>query len=121
MHREIDRLLASLDDWREASEAVEPEMHKRIELLLNVCRARIAGGHGQERERLEQLRLRLQEDALREASMSDPETQLEELQSLLRSMHDPAAVLATVEGLLGRLQRTEEGGTGHGAQRTADS
>ncbi len=98
---ELDRLLATLDDWQDAAQVIELKMQKdyAFQRLLLVCRARIARSRGQERARLERLRRRLQAAAEREIRATDPEIRLNELEGELRSMADPEAALATLETL----------------------
>ena len=53
INAEVDRLLATLDDWQDANEAIElkVEDHYVLQVLLTVCRARIARSEGDERTR----------------------------------------------------------------------
>ncbi len=104
---EIDRLLATLDDWQDAGDAVQLKMGDELdfEVLLTVCRARIARSEGDERARLDRLRRRLQTAVRREIRVEDPEERLNEIESKLRSLADPVAALATVEEL-SRRQRS---------------
>ncbi len=110
VHKELDRLLATFDDWQDAAEAIELDMQKDYAFLylLRVCRARIARSKGAERKRLEQLRRRLQDAARRANYARDPEAHLSELSSSLRSMVNPAATLETLEELLHRLRPLQE-------------
>ncbi len=103
---ELDRLLATPDDWQDAGEAIELGAQKgyTFQILLSVCRARISRGHGAELARLEQLRQRLQAAARRAISLSDPEANLREISSSLRSSFKPAAALETVDELIRRLR-----------------
>ncbi len=105
---EVDRLLATLDDWQDANEVIELKLERCyvLEVLLTICRARIARSEGDERAVLERLRRRLQDAARRKIHTSDPEECLRELHDLMRSMADPEAALATVEEL-SRRQRPE--------------
>ena len=86
-HREIDRLLATLDDWSDAGEAITLALPKDYALpqLLNVCRERIGRDEAEERERLEELRSRLLDAARRAAYITDPEAGLRQLMDSLRS------------------------------------
>ncbi len=101
LNAELDRLLATLDEWRDVAAEIRLEMGKKQALrhLMMICRARIARGDGEERGRLERLRRRLLDAAARFVRGKDPEERLSELESALLSMDDPAAVLATVEEL----------------------
>ncbi len=108
INAEVDRLLATLDDWQDANEAIElnADEHYALQFLLTICRARIARSEGDEQARLERLRRRLQDAARRKIRVEAPEERLRELQGVLRSMDDPESVLATVEKL--RHQRRSE-------------
>ncbi len=77
---ELDRLLATLDEWRDAAAEIWLEMPKddAIEHLLLTCRARIARSDGDERAQLERLRRLLQDAARRIRRISDPEERLAE-------------------------------------------
>ncbi len=103
---ELDRLLATLEDWQEAGEAMELDMQKAYayQYLLNVCRARIGRTRGEERARLERLRHRLQEGARREIRLPEPEAELGELEEKLRAKVEPEAALETIEGLIRHLR-----------------
>ncbi len=105
VNAELDRLLATLDDWQDAAAELRPKKGWKDapRHLLLVCRARIARADGEGRERLERLRRRLQAAAAACSRDEDPEERLRELETALLSMKDPAAVLATVEAL-GRRQ-----------------
>ena len=106
IQEELDRLLATLDDWQDAGEAIELDMEKdyALEFLLSACRARVARARSGERARLERLRRRLQDATAREIRVKDPEAVLSGLESSLRSLADPARTLETIEGLLHHLQ-----------------
>ncbi len=103
VNREVDRLLATLDDWRDAAEEIQLDMPREdaFQHLVAVCRARISRADDEERENLERLRRRLVAEARRVSRCQDPEEELSEIQSALRSMRDPAAALATVDNLKG--------------------
>ncbi len=107
VNREVDRLLATLDEWRDAADEIQLDGPREdaFQHLVAVCRARITRCAGEERARLERLRRRLVEAARRGSRIRDPEEELSELEDSLRSMRDPAAALATVEGLSGRRRR----------------
>ena len=105
VHEQLDRLLATLDDWRDADDVIDygPQKDTVLRRLLAVCWARIARKRGAERSRLEELRTRLQDAARRHQRGADPEVYLGELQSSLGSLYDPAGKLQTVEELIRRL------------------
>ncbi len=104
---EVDRLLATLDDWQDVNEAIELKLERCyvLQVLLTVCRARIARSEGDDRAVLERLRRRLQDAARRKIHITEPEERLRELHAMLRSMADPEAALATVEELSHRQRR----------------
>ncbi len=107
VNRELDRLLATLEEWRDAEDEIQLDEPREyaFQHLVAVCRARIARSDGEERERLERLRRRLLAAARRVSRVQDPEEELSELQGALRSLRDPAAALATVEKLSDRQPR----------------
>ncbi len=98
VNRELDRLLATLEEWRDAEDEIQLDEPREyaFQHLVAVCRARIARSDGEERERLERLRRRLLAAARRVSRVQDPEEELSELQGALRSLRDPTAALATV-------------------------
>lgn len=105
IHEQFDRLLATLDDWQDADEAIEYGHHKDTALrrLLAVCWAQIARSKGARRSRLEELRRRLQDAARRHQRFPAAEVCLAKLKSSLGSLYDPAGKLETVEELIRRL------------------
>ncbi len=106
-HRELDRLLATLDDWRDARGAIELETPEEytLECLLKVCRARMVHARGAERQRLERLRHRLRAAAQRAAFESNPEERLKEITDSLLAAKDPESTLRTIDELTRPLRK----------------
>lgn len=110
-NREVDRLLETLDEWRDAREVVQLHMSCEGDAypqLINVCRARVARAKGAERRRLEQLRNRLQDAARCALEIADPEERLKKLQHSLSALYKPAEKLELVEELIRQLRGTDE-------------
>ena len=105
-------MLATLDDWSDAGEAITLALPEDYALpqLLNVCRERISRGEAEERERLEELRSRLLDAARRAAYITDPEAGLRQLMDSLRALAGSAATLETVEALLNRREAKSPAG-----------
>ncbi len=106
----LDRLLERTDDWQDPNDAIDPTREEGIDLklLYNLCRARIGRSRGEERQRLEEVRDKLERPVELERLRPMFNRRFERLRDWLAELDDPESAAESLEEM-GRLLRSALG------------